>query len=155
MSLVTKRMLAWVVLLTGCMGVAALADDRPPSDAKPLEEIVEVLEKSGYVVVDAEIDNGHWEADAYKGNESYELHIDPTTGKIITTHRDDANPVPPADAMKLSKLLKQFHTGGYSPILSAEFKHGRWEVEACKDGLKCELEVEAQNGRILSDRADD
>ncbi|MCC7084558.1 MAG: PepSY domain-containing protein [Pirellulales bacterium] len=144
-----------IVLLASCFAVAALGDDRLPRDSKPLEAIVESLESSGYVVVDADIDHGHWEIDAYKDNEPYELHIDPVTGKTLFTYRDDADPAPPAGAMKLSKLLKAVSAGGYSPILSAEFKHGRWEVEARKDGQKRELEVDAASGKIVSDRVDD
>ncbi len=155
MNLLTVGLLAWALLLASCMGVAALAGDRLHHDSKPLGEIVEVLEKSGYVVVDAEIDDGRWEIDAHKDDVSYELHINPVTGETIATYRDTtAYSAPPVHALKLSKLLKEVGKGGYSPILSAEFKHGRWEVEAHKDGQKRELEIGANDGKIVADRVD-
>src|SRR6187402_2232085 len=77
-------LLGWLaLLLLGSLGAFAVANDRSPRQLKPLDQIVESLENTGYVVVEVEVDHGHWEVDAHKGDESYELHIEPTTGKII------------------------------------------------------------------------
>ncbi len=155
MNMLAAGLLAWTLLLTACIGAAALAGDRPASESKPLEEIAESLEKSGYLIVEAEMDDGRWEVEVQQGNDSYELHIDPLTGKTISKHRDDNRPASIGQAIRLTKLLKNVSEQGYRPIVSAEFKRGRWEVEAYKDRTKRELKIEAKNGKILSDRADD
>ncbi len=155
MNLLATGLFAWTLLLTACIGAAALAGDRPAGEFKPLEEIAESLEKSGYVIVEAEMDDGRWEVDVQKGDESYELHIDPLTGKTISKHRDDNRPASIGQAIRLTKLLKDVSALGYRPIVSAEFKRGQWEVEAYKDRAKRELKIEAKNGKIVSDRADD
>jgi uncharacterized membrane protein YkoI len=149
-------LLGWLaLLLLGSLGAFAVANDRSPRQLKPLDQIVESLENTGYVVVEVEVDHGHWEVDAHKGDESYELHIEPTTGKIIAAHRDDLDPMPSDKAMKLSELLRSVNTAGYAPISSVEFKRGKWEIEVRKGRLKHEIEVDANNGKVLTDRLDD
>jgi uncharacterized membrane protein YkoI len=155
MNTIGLMMMAWFALLVGCMSAVALSNDRLPQKYIPLDEIVESLEKAGYVVIEAEADEGRWEVDAHKGDETYELHIDPATGETIAAHRDDAEPTPSARAMKLSKLLKAVNQAGYAGISSVEFKRGKWEVEVRKGRQKYELKVDAENGKILSDRIDD
>ncbi len=49
----------------------AFADDKPPSNAKPLSQIIQNLERKGYspiVDVDYDDDDG-WEIEAYRNNE--------------------------------------------------------------------------------------
>lgn len=155
MNLIHYAMLGWLALLIGCMSAAAMANERTSRQLKPMAEIVRSLEDSGYVVVEAEIDDGHWEVDAHKGEDSYELHIDPTTGKTLSVHQDDADPTPPADSMKLSKLLQRISKNGYAAVVSAEFKRGKWEMEVRRGRQKREIKVDAESGKILSDRIDD
>jgi uncharacterized membrane protein YkoI len=155
MDTLSYALVGWFVLLVGCMSAAALAQEKPAREFKPLDEIVESLEKSGYTIVEAEIDDGHWEVDVQKGEESYELHIDPATGKTIATHRDDTDPAPSSRAMKLSKLLRGIKRRGHAAIVSAEFKRGKWEFETRRGRQKYELKVDAESGKILSDRMDD
>jgi hypothetical protein len=155
MSYLSKK-LAVMVLSVATLGVAAgAAASRPPANSKPLEEIAAALEQSEYVIVEASFDDGLWEVDAYKGDTPYELHLDPATGKVLATHPDDTDPLASAGAMKLSAVLKEVSKSGYAPIVSADFEHGQWEVEAYKNGAKRELQVEPQHGKIVSDRADD
>jgi uncharacterized membrane protein YkoI len=156
MNPVHMVLLGWLMLLLlGSLGAIAVANDRSPRQLKPLDQIVESLENTGYVVVEVEVDDGHWEVDAHKGDDSYELHIDPATGKIIAALRDEAGPVPSDKAMKLSELLRSVHMAGYAPIASVEFKRGKWEIEVRKGRLKHEIEVDAHNGRVLTDRLDE
>lgn len=150
-----SKNLALTALFVATLAVAAMAAGRLPASAKPLAEIASALEQSGYLIVDVEFDDGLWQADAYQNNASYELHIDPVSGKILSTHADNADPAPSAGAMKLSSVLKEVNKSGYSPIVSAEFKHGRWEVEAYKNNFKCELQVEPEHAKIIADRVDD
>jgi hypothetical protein len=86
-----------VLAILGCtVGIVAiglpqaLADERPPRNAKPLSEIVRNLENQGYLpVVEASIDNGVWEIEAYKDGRRRELIIEPVTGQILSDRRDD------------------------------------------------------------------
>ncbi len=155
MNLLATGLFAWVLLLSACAGAVALAGDRPAAESKPLGEIAESLEKSGYVVVEAEMESGRWEVDVQKGDESFELHIDAQTGETISKQQDDTKPVAIGQAIRLTKLLNDVSELGYTSIVSAELKRGRWEVEAYKDQAKRELKIDARNGNILSDRADD
>ena len=130
------------------------ASQKPPSSAKALTKVVAALEKDGYQIVEASFDDGRWELEGYREENSYEIWVDPDTGKVLSTHRDDADPLPPAGVQTLSKILEAVEQAGYAPITSAEFERGRWEIEAYHDLAKRELQVDAKNGKVLSDRAD-
>ena len=68
----------------------ALADHKPPGDAKALSEIVLSLEKRGYTpIVDIEFEDGYWEIEAYRESHKRDLKVDPRSGVIISDHHDD------------------------------------------------------------------
>jgi hypothetical protein len=68
----------------------ALADRKPPADAKALSEIVLSLEKRGYIpIVDIEFEDGRWEIEAYREGRKRDLKVDPRSGVIISDHHDD------------------------------------------------------------------
>lgn len=142
----------WVVLLaTLALAVgAADANQMPPDGSRSLKEIVTGLELDGYRIVEASFDDGRWELDGYRKDESYELHVDPKTGHLLSTERDDADPAPSANALPLSQILELVAQAGYGPIVDAEFEHGRWEIEAYHERARRELRVDAMTGKILS-----
>jgi hypothetical protein len=60
----------------------------PPVDAKPLSEIVRMLEEMGYApVTEIEFENGVWEVEALHYGRIVEIAIDPVTGERV----DDAD----------------------------------------------------------------
>ena len=66
-----------------------LLGDKPPTDAKPLSEIVLSLEKQGYTpIVEIEFDDERWEIEAYKEGQKRELKVDPRSGAIISDRPD-------------------------------------------------------------------
>ncbi len=84
-SLLKSSLLTLPLLLP----TAALADERPPSGAKPLSSIIQDLEKQGFTpVLDVSLDHGHWEVEALKGTERRELKVDPVSGKILSDRPD-------------------------------------------------------------------
>ncbi|KZX59139.1 hypothetical protein A3709_16445 [Halioglobus sp. HI00S01] len=69
--------------------IIAVAGEKPPADAIPLSEIVKSIEAKGYApIVEVSIDDGVWEAEAYKGAEKRELKVDPLSGDIISDRPD-------------------------------------------------------------------
>ena len=65
----------------------ALADDKPPADAKALSEIVLSLEKRGYTpIVDIEFEDGYWEIEAYREGHKRDFKVDPRSGVITSDH---------------------------------------------------------------------
>ncbi len=80
---------AGAIALTAFATQAVLARDIPPSDAKPLSEIVSGLERQGYnPVVEIDFDDGRWEVEAYKDRTRYELRVDPRSGDILSERQD-------------------------------------------------------------------
>lgn len=67
----------------------ALAGDAPPTDAKPLSEVIKSVEDEGYErISDVSYDDGKWEIDAYRGEQKRDLEVDPHSGDILSDEED-------------------------------------------------------------------
>jgi len=66
------------------------AGERPPLEAMPLVDIINMLEKKGFSpITQLSFDEGVWEVDAYNPDqEPRELTIHPVTGEILSNRRD-------------------------------------------------------------------
>jgi uncharacterized membrane protein YkoI len=134
----------------------ARANERATTEGKSLLEIISIVERDEYrPIVEVSLDDGVWEVEAYKGDGAFELTLDPKSGKVISTHRDDGGAKPPADAMKLSEVIRALEKSGYANIDEVSFERKNWEVEATRDNQKRELRVNAKDGKVISDRVDD
>ena len=61
---------------------------RPPADAKPLSEIVKILEDAGFTPYDVEFKAGRWHIDATnKDGQRRDLRVHPATGEITSDRR--------------------------------------------------------------------
>lgn len=129
----------------------------PRREEVSLITIVKKLEMAGYgPFTELSIDDGNWEIEVRKQNESVELLVDPVNGEILSEHRDDSETAPPASAMPLSKLLQSLaDNAGYKEFDDVSFERRYWEIEAFKDGQKMELLVDPRTARIVSERFDD
>ena len=66
------------------------AGERLPDNAKPLSEVIKMLEKKGYhPVIDIELERGRWEIEAFKDSIKRELKVDAVTGEILSDRRDE------------------------------------------------------------------
>jgi uncharacterized membrane protein YkoI len=134
----------------------ATADERPPADGKSLLEVVTGLEERGYgPIVEISFDDGVWEAEAYKDDAAFELSVDPSSGEVVSEHRDDGDPKPPADSMTLPEIIGELEKAGFANLNDISFEGRSWEVEATRDTQKRELRVDARSGEVISDRVDD
>lgn len=134
----------------------AVADERPPGDAKQLVDVAAGLEKSGYgPIVEISFDDSMWEVEAYRGNKAFELNVDPKTGKVASEHPDDGDAKPPADALALSEIIGAVKEAGFANVADISFEGRSWEIEATRDNKKRELHVDPSSGKVISDRADD
>jgi uncharacterized membrane protein YkoI len=106
-------------------------------------------------IVDVSFDDGVLEVEAYKADVPYELALDPQSGEIISEHRDDAYPKPPAKALLLSTIIEGIEKAGYSNVHDISFEHRTWEAEVRRDGMKRELRIDPETGEVVSDRVDD
>lgn len=61
--------------------------------------------------------------------------------------------LPPKDSKPLSDIIKMVEKAGYTPT-NADVSHGKWEIEAYKNGQKRELKIEPSTGKVLSDHPD-
>lgn len=143
--------------LTAAIGLtlsAALAD-QPPTDARPVVEIVEQLERQGYgPFTEISFDDGVWEVEVYKDDVSCELAVDPKSAKVLSEHRDDAEPRPPREALSLSRLLRQVEQAGYESISEVSFERRYWEIESFRSDGKHEIHVNPATGEVVNDRLD-
>jgi hypothetical protein len=136
--------------------LAGRADETPPAGALTLFDVAKQLEQSKYgPIVDASFDDGNWEIEAYKDDVAFELLVDPSTGSVLSEHRDDAEEMPPAGSKPLSAIISVLLDGGYTDVNDVSFEGRSWEVEARRDGVKRELRVDPTTAEIISDRADD
>jgi uncharacterized membrane protein YkoI len=119
--------------------------------------MVQKLEKDGYgPFTELSMDDGNWEVETHKGNESVELMVDPFSGKVLSEHHDDPDTPPPAGAMPLSKLLqKVMQKSDIQDIDEVSFERRYWEIEAFRNGQKRELHVDPITAKIIADRIDD
>jgi uncharacterized membrane protein YkoI len=147
------------LMVAGLLALVPLAlgaDGREPAEALSLVDIVAQLEEAGYGPFhEVSRDGKHWEVEAQKGKNSYELKVDAVTGEILSQHRDDPERQPPKDALKLSDLLnKVIQDYGTTDIDEVSFERRYWEIELVKDGVERELHVDPLTGKIISDRED-
>jgi uncharacterized membrane protein YkoI len=74
-----------LALILGLAASPALAD-RPPADALPLSEIVQMIEAERDVAYFEEVewdDDGHWEIEYIEPNgRKIEIEVDPRTGRV-------------------------------------------------------------------------
>ncbi len=147
------------IAAASAVAVAPLAlvfADQPSADSKPIVEIVEQLEQQGYgPFTEVSFDDGYWEVEAYKQEAPYELAVDARSGRILSEHRDDAEPRPPRDSQPLSRLLRTLNTAGYHAISEVSFERRYWEVESLRADGKHEIHVDPKTGEVINDRRDD
>lgn len=68
----------------------AFADERPPTDALQLSEVVKVIEVQGYSpITEISIDNGIWEIETFKDGIERDLMVNPRNGEIISDRLDN------------------------------------------------------------------
>jgi hypothetical protein len=82
------RLLCFVALLSlvvAAGGAAARDKDQiPPANARPLSEIVRVLESEGHTVIpEIRFDDWVWIARVYRRGLEHEIRIDPLSGEIL------------------------------------------------------------------------
>lgn len=130
--------------------------DHHGADVKSVVEIVQHLEQQGYgPFCQLDFDNGIWEVEVYRDNTAYELAVDGHDGKILSEHRDDAEPRPPGDALPLSQVLRTLIKAGYTDINEVSFERRYWEVEAFINDGKHEIHVHPTTSVVISDRRDE
>ncbi|THF62217.1 PepSY domain-containing protein [Pseudothauera rhizosphaerae] len=86
-----KNIIASFLLASAAFFAAPLeAAERPPSDARPLSEIVALLERSGYgPIVEIEFDDGRWEVEAYRQGRKFDLKVDPHSGAVLSERPEE------------------------------------------------------------------
>lgn len=150
--------LAAVTLLPVAFTAAGLSSGQA-ADGKPLSiiEVAERLENAGYgPFTELSMDDGLWEVEARKQNESLEVKVDPLTGNIVSEYRDDPEVTPPTGSMPLPELLRTVQANSvYKHFDEVSFERRYWEIELHHKGLQRELHVDPMTGRIISDRLDD
>lgn len=143
----------------GAQEVAATQDRTTAargSQQKSLLDVVKSLEEADYApIIEISFDDGVWEVEAYKADVPYELSIDPENGEVISEHRDNGDPKPPAKALLLSIIVEAIEKAGYTHVHDVSFEHRTWEAEVRRDGMKRELRVDPLSGEIVEDRVDD
>lgn len=144
------------VLLAAAVAPAVAVSQEKSEPTSPIIKVVAALEKADYgPFIEVSLDDGVWEVEVYKGDESVELRVDPKTYKVLSEHRDDSEPRPPKDALPLSKVLRELHKAGYADVDEVSFERRYWEVETFQDGDKHELHVDPRTAKVISDRIDD
>jgi uncharacterized membrane protein YkoI len=134
---------------------AALVADEAKAPGGLLE-IVARLESEGYgPITEISFEKGRWEVEGYKDDTAYKSLIDPATGRTLAQRRHHGDPKPPANAKKLSEILKSLEAQGYAQIAEVSFEKSHWEIQVYRDRAKRELRVDPVSGRVVSDRADD
>jgi len=80
--------------------------------------------------------------------------IDPNTPAPIYDSPDLYGAEPSVIALDLSTIRGRLHGLGFRPITEVKFVGGRWKIKAMYGGKPRALEVNPDNGLIISDRPD-
>jgi uncharacterized membrane protein YkoI len=145
----TIRLGAAAALLLSAV-TAARAGEAPPTDGKPVSEILKSVEgQNAGAVTGVEFDDGLWEVEVNKDGKAATLYIDPKTA-AVNRRQDDADAddaLPPQDGKPLSEIAKSVEDQQAGVITEIEFDDGSWEVEVSKDGKKVKLDVDPRTGK--------
>ncbi|AWF83373.1 PepSY domain-containing protein [Microbulbifer sp. A4B17] len=69
---------------------SAIAKEKPPPGAMALSTVLTKLEQQGYTpIVEVDLDNGKWKVEAYKGEQKYDLHVDPNSAEVLSEKPDN------------------------------------------------------------------
>jgi len=148
-----------VFLTTGlCAALTGLVwgSDLLPATAKPLSEILQILEANGIAQVkEAEFDDGLWEIEGVRDQKGVELRVNPATGAILTEEADQHSHLPPATAKSALQIAQQLEGAGFKPVYEIEWKGKYWKAEAIHQNVRRDLHLSPETGEILSNELDD
>ncbi|WP_444894868.1 PepSY domain-containing protein [Microbulbifer sp. ANSA003] len=87
MQLISKLLLAFIAATALPY---ALAKEKPPPGAMALSTVLTKLEQQGYTpIVEVDLDKGKWKIEAYKGDQKYDLHVDPNSAEVLSEKPDN------------------------------------------------------------------
>ncbi|MEQ3629592.1 MAG: PepSY domain-containing protein [Hyphomonas sp.] len=72
------------VALSACTHAGWFSDETPPANAKPLSEIIKVLEDQGHkTITEIEFEDGVWEIEIHQSDgKEIKLKVDPVSGDL-------------------------------------------------------------------------
>ncbi|WP_213776337.1 PepSY domain-containing protein [Caballeronia sp. dw_276] len=77
-----KTGIAIATVLALAASSAALARDQPGADWISKDAAIAKVKALGYDAVRLEADDGHWEGEATKQGQFYDIHVDPHSGAL-------------------------------------------------------------------------
>lgn len=131
---------------------SASASEVPPSDAKPLSQILDAVETSHPgVIVSAELDDRRWEvlSCAADGGNCREFYVDPRSAAILRDKREThSDPLPPVGGKTAAQIVRSIEERRLGTIVEVEFEHPVWEVALRGSGVRAKLHVDPASGEI-------
>lgn len=141
--------LSAALLLSFTLVGSALADDRPPADARPLSQVVAILEQDRFdVITEIDWDDNKWEIEARHDGKWWELDVS-SAGEILKRDDTDAeDDVPPAGSLPLSHVLNGVERA-HAParVTEVEFDDNHWEIELHDGNREIELKINPRTGQ--------
>lgn len=137
------------MLLTVLLAPTAMSKDVPPEGSKSLSGILKSIESDDAVVItDAEFDDGVWKIKTHQAGKREILYFDPNSGEQKMQASDDGkDEMPPAKALKLSKIVKSVEDEKQGVITEVEFDDGYWEFELDVNGKEMDFDVDPMTGK--------
>ncbi|USD22621.1 PepSY domain-containing protein [Microbulbifer variabilis] len=84
-----SRMLLALIAATTLQ--VAIADEKPPPGAMALSMVLTKLEQQGYTpIVEVDLERGRWKVEAYKGDQKYDLIVDPNSAEVQSEKPDNS-----------------------------------------------------------------
>jgi len=77
-----KTGIAIATVLALAASSAAVAHDKPGADWISKDAAIAKVKALGYDAVRLEADDGHWEGEATKQGQFYDIHVDPHSGAL-------------------------------------------------------------------------
>lgn len=85
-----KLSVAVLAAAMAALSAGAASADQPGADWLKPEQVTQKLTAKGYSNFSKlEADDGHWELEADLNGVRYDLHVDPKTGEVVKSERDD------------------------------------------------------------------
>jgi hypothetical protein len=112
----------------------------PPCNARPLLEIIEILESKGYdPIIEMEFEDDYWEVEAFRENTLVEVRVHSVTGLILPDP-------PPTDQIPIAEVVEKLEQAGYRVVV-IELEGSEWEIEAYRYKA-VDVRIDPESGAI-------
>lgn len=143
---------ALAVSFAALAAAAAALAAPPPGDAKPLSEILDVVQqRHPGMIVAAEFEHDRWEVFncPSASRKCRELYVDPHSAQTLRDKSEShSSRRPPAGGKSAAQIARSVEERRLGTITEIEFDDGVWEVSVRGTGVRAKLYLDPVSGEM-------